>query len=238
MDIQEIQRPCIHPCVMIKWGQHSLSCQSISEIFASSRLSWLPGPMDDHFFLASLRATKPPSRNGISALWKSARLPHEKQGEDRPQEACALHFSDLQGTSLCPVLSHALWSCWPLELQMQKQFCCFFLCLRRVWSTCQVSGISTETWQHEISLWRASWGWRSEILASPKFCLRTKSTTWSKSQERVPYSGQTLVIFIFFFCSLWSRRLHPPHDAVQSVPFLFSQKQLFVQVWRNVTCCS
>lgn len=69
----------------------------------------------------------------------------------------------------------------------------FFVCAHREWSTCQVSGISTETWQHEISLWRVSWGWRLEISALPKFCLRTKSTTWSKSQERVPYSGQTSV---------------------------------------------
>lgn len=58
-------------------------------------------------FLASLRTKKSPSHHGISALWKSERLPHEKQGEDRPQEACALHLSDLQGTSLCPILSHA-----------------------------------------------------------------------------------------------------------------------------------
>lgn len=142
-------------------------------------------------FLASLRTKKSPSHHGISALWKSERLPHEKQGEDRPQEACALHLSDLQGTSLCPILSHAFF----LERQHKLFFFFFFffVCAHREWSTCQVSGISTETWQHEISLWRVSWGWRLEISALPKFCLRTKSTTWSKSQERVPYSGQTSV---------------------------------------------
>lgn len=75
-----------------------------------------------------------------------------------------------------------------------------FACVDREWSTCQTSDISTETWQHEISLWKVSWGWRLEILALPKFCLRTKSTTWSKNLERVPYSGQTSVIFLVFRC--------------------------------------
>lgn len=81
-----------------------------------------------------------------------------------------------------------------------------FACVYREWSTCQTSDISTETWQHEISLWKVSWGWRLEILALPKFCLRTKSTTWSKNLERVPYSGQTSIIFfsvlLFSFCFL------------------------------------
>ena len=81
---------------------------------------------------------------------------------------------------------------WPLELQMQN---IFFFCVYRVWSTCPVSGISTETWQLEISSWRVSWGWRSEISALPKFCLWTKSTTWSKSQERVPYFGLYFYIY-------------------------------------------
>lgn len=90
-------------------------------------------------------------------------------------------------SQICKVLTADYFCDVFLELQHKL----FFLCVHREWSTCRVSGISTETWQLEIFLWRVNWEWKLEILALLKFCLRTKSTTWSKSQEKVPYSGQT-----------------------------------------------
>lgn len=104
----------------------------------------------------------------------------------------------------------------------------FLFCLHRGWSTCQVSGTFTETWRHEISWWKVSCGLKSGISASLKFCLRTKSTTWSKSQERAPYSGQPLS-YIYIYIHSWytystvclcdvfilslAGVIHPPHDA-------------------------
>lgn len=172
-------RPVQKKHANILYTFYLLQMKYLPHAFVAAWSEWLG------FFLASRRKAKSPSHHGISALWKSTRLPHEKQGEDRPQKACALLFTDLQGP--LPVLICHVSLCCNCGENRSSSF--YILCSPREWSTCQVNGISTGTWQHEIFLWRVSKGWKLEILALPKFCLRTKNTTWWKSLERVPYSG-------------------------------------------------
>lgn len=61
--------------------------------------SSFPLNVDEFLIFGPLRETKSAPHHGISTFWQSARLPHEKQGEDWPQEARSLHFSNLQGTA-------------------------------------------------------------------------------------------------------------------------------------------
>lgn len=60
----------------------------------------------------------------------------------------------------------------------------------RVWTTLPLSDTSTETWPHETFWWRARWGWKSVILAWPRCCRRTKSTTLSESRGKAPSFGE------------------------------------------------
>lgn len=73
-------------------------------------------------------------------------------------------------------------------VHLTESFTHTFIC--RVWTTLPWSDTSTETWQPETFWWRVRWGWRLVILAWRRFCHRTKSTTLSGSQGKVPSSGE------------------------------------------------
>lgn len=106
---------------IVKYKGVCYSAGAVSRRFLSSFKRKLASTPNTFLSLASCRETKPPPGHGVPALRKSAGLPHQKPGADRPQEAHPLLFADLQG---CP--RHLSRLCLPFSVTCAAMFCFVF----------------------------------------------------------------------------------------------------------------